>query len=130
MPDEVEIPFVPNYYPDGLVGFVYEADTYCVKCSKERFGQDLEIKVAGGHQSNYPYGQLDPDPPLDNEGNPVSAISGDMEFQCSLYCGDCGTNLSSEVSIIHSVLPHRKKCKYCGQTAKSDPDGYFIEEKA
>jgi hypothetical protein len=126
--DTTDIPFVANYYPEGLVGFVYEADIFCVTCAMERFGQDLTMRVAGGHQQSYPYETKEPNPPLDNEGNPVSAVTGSMEFQCSLFCGDCRKELSEQVTILHEIVTDKRKCRYCGRTRKEMGPNVYVRE--
>lgn len=121
-----DVPFFPNHYPMGLVGYVFEADTYCIKCSEERFGRDLQIRVAGGHQQEYPYLTKNSEPPLDNEGNPVSAITGDSEWQCSLFCGDCGKDMGNEVTILHSIRKGKRTCHYCGMNKKDMESNVYV----
>lgn len=117
--------FVANFYPSGLAGYVYEADVHCVDCSKERFGQDLQGRVAGWHSLS---GTRDPNPPLDSEGNPVSAITGEMEFHCSLFCGDCRKDLSEEVVILHRIPTGKRTCTYCGVNVKAVKNGFIIRD--
>lgn len=59
-----------------IIGYAYEADTHCVSCAEERFG-DLEKADDEGREV------------LDDEGNEVRPIfASDMEDE--EYCGDCG----------------------------------------
>lgn len=121
-------PFFPNYFPMGLVGYVFEADTYCIKCSEERFGPELQSWVAGAHQQSYPYEKRNSQPPLDSEGNPVSAITGDMEFQCTLHCGDCHTDLGPQLTILHTIPKGKRTCSHCGTNKRDMDDNVYISE--
>jgi hypothetical protein len=74
---------MPSIRP-AIIAWTYEADTHCVDCAYERFGDTL--------------GAVDA---LDREGNePQPVFSGDEWWEPSdpycqtLHCGDCGHEMA------------------------------------
>ena len=66
----------------GAVGFTWEADIYCLDCTRERFGEPSDpvspwLDVA------------------DSEGNPVGAVFPFDEFDYAPHCGGCGTPIDA-----------------------------------
>ena len=58
----------------AVIGYTFEADTHCNKCTEERFDDD-------GH--GHFYGE-------DNEGNLIHPIFDQDEVLETMNCGECG----------------------------------------
>ena len=59
-----------------VIAFVFEADTHCYNCTEKRFGEPSDPVN--------PWYQV-----VDDEGNEVGAVFGDVDAPAGLYCGGC-----------------------------------------
>ena len=73
-----------------VVGYSWCADTYCVACSEEVWGDQLYDEQ---------------DPPVDREGNEVHPIFSDHEFDYRPACGLHGCNEELDVRVIEDEYP-------------------------
>ena len=64
-----------------VVGFSYEADTYCVQCTEEQRGVT-------------PDDEYDT---FDSEGNVIAPIFASHEFDTQPACGVCGEGINAQI---------------------------------
>jgi len=73
-----------------ILGYTYDADTYCVPCTEREYPGATDWRVEG----------FDPGDYLDSEGNMVGPIFADSEWDAPEHCGRCrvflGTNLTAD----------------------------------
>lgn len=71
-----------------IIGYAYEADVHCINCTANRFNivDSTLIKLE----------QL----PVDSEGNTISIISLQEEFELMPYCGTCHQIIDEDANVI------------------------------
>ena len=72
----------------GVVAITGDADSYCVPCAMERYGEAKILAVVHGGAGYDRYS--------DREGNPFGVILHGTADTHGMYCGDCGVPICDE----------------------------------
>jgi len=73
-----------------IIGYTFEADSHCVKCTQARFKVNPDAKgykPSDSDQNYIPYNGVD------REGNNIHALFSTDELLFTVHCGDCGALL-------------------------------------
>ena len=74
-----------------VTGYTYEADNHCVDCAKERFQGSASESPENVDANGIPYDIEDA------EGNTIGAMFPDSETDYTVFCGDCGEYIVTQV---------------------------------